>query len=277
MKRPHQNYFLSIALLLFILTGCSVQKSMDIAYSPQHKLQLDVYASKKSETPKPVFVFIHGGSWKSGKKSQYGFLGKGMVKNGAVAVIIDYRLSDLTTYDGMGTDAATAVKWVKQNITAYGGDTNRIYVSGHSAGGHLAALIATDNSYFNDLKIKNPIRGTILIDAFGLDMYTYMQEADPKYYNIFSPTFTTDTGKWKKASPISHLRKDVPPFLIFLGGKTGSGIVKDNTRFFDALVKYQPETKMIVVKRRRHIGMIFQYINRYNKGYKDIIGFMQET
>lgn len=259
----------------FILSSCSVQKSQNIFYDTQHKLQLDVYSSKKAKTPKPVYIFIHGGSWNSGKKSMYKFLGKGMAKNGAVAVIIDYRLSNLTTYDGMATDAATAVKWVKQNIISYGGDTNKIYVSGHSAGGHLAALIATDSSYFNSLKISNPIKGTILIDAFGLDINSYLKEAEERYYTAFTPTFTMKPETWLKASPISHIHKGMPPFLIFLGGKTGSGIIKDNYRFYDAVIKIAPDTKLIIVKGKKHIGMIFQYYNRYNKGYKDIIGFMQ--
>ncbi|MFY9310548.1 MAG: alpha/beta hydrolase [Bacteroidia bacterium] len=270
------TYCFLLSLAFLVLTGCAVKKSKDITYSAEHKLQLDVYSPKKKETAKPVFIFIHGGSWNSGKKSMYDFLGKGMVKNGAVAVIIDYRLNDRTTYDGMAADAATAVEWIKQNISAYGGDTSKIYISGHSAGGHLAALIATDNTYFNNLKIPNPIRGTILIDGFGLDINSYLKNAEPKYYNIFTPTFTSNQETWVSASPISHLHKGMPPFLMFLGGKTGSGIIKDNSRFYESVMKIEPDTKLIVVKRKRHIGMIFQYVNRYNKGYKEIIGFMKE-
>jgi acetyl esterase/lipase len=281
MIKFHSFYFLfSLTLISLLTTGCfsgRITKSTDITYDSEHSLKLDVYAQRKKSEPKPVIVFIHGGSWKSGKKSTYKFLGKGLARHGLVAVIIDYRLSQLTAYGGMAMDAANALKWVKQNISTYNGDTTKLFVAGHSAGGHLAALISTDNRYFDSLKIKNPIRGVVLIDGFGLDIYTYLKESANPYENTFTPAFTAIPETWKSASPIFYLKKETPPFLMFLGGKTNRSIFNDNHRFFDSLVKFQPNAKMIIVKRRRHVGMIFQYINRFNKGYKEITDFVEKS
>ena len=166
--------FFVITVFLFVFSSCAVLKTKNIVYNKEHDLRLDVYSPKKVDKPKKVLVFIHGGNWVHGKKSIYKFFGKGFAKKGIVTVIINYRLSENVTYDSLTINSAMAVKWVKQNIGQYNGDTNSIFVSGHSAGGHLAALIATDDSYFNKLNIRNPIKGTILIDAFGLDMYTYL-------------------------------------------------------------------------------------------------------
>lgn len=269
--------FLS-ALLLF--QGCTLHRfrvSKDITYTTAHNLALDVYAPRKIKELKPVNVFIYGGNWNSGKKEKYKFFGKGMARHGVVTVIVDYRLSQVTTYNGMATDISEAIKWVNQNITLYGGDSNKIFVSGHSAGGHLAALLAADGSYFDALKIKNPLKGTILIDAFGLDIYSYLTESRSPEDSVFLPAFTTNPEVWKKASPVYYLSKETAPFLIFVGGSTYPLIKTDNNRFLNSLIKFQPDTKIIKVKRRTHVGMIAHYINPVNKGYKQIINFMEKN
>ena len=269
---------LFISLLFF--SSCSfrpVSKSKNIIYSPKNNLSLNIFSPKQKhiKKPAPVFLFIHGGSWRAGKKSTYNFLGKGMARKGAVAVIIDYRLYPRTNYEGMAIDAATAVKWVKQNIAGFGGDTNKIFVSGHSAGGQMAALIATDNLYFDSLKIKNPITGTILIDAFGLDMYSYFKNYRFNM-EVYQSVFTKDQDNWKKGSPLYHLHKGMPPFLLFLGGKTNTNIIVGNNDFLAELKKYQPETAINIVPRKRHIGMIFSFYNSHKKEYRQIIDFMEK-
>lgn len=263
----------------FILSGCSltrINKSKDILYNPAHQLKLDVYAPKKITKPKGVLVFIHGGNWNSGRKSPYRFLGKRMASKGVVTVIIDYRLSPQTAYQGMATDAAMALKWVKENIHSYGGDENKIFISGHSAGGHLAALISADNQYFDSLKISNPIKGTILIDAFGLDMFQYLSHPhyvkNPTYYAMF----TTNPKTWQAGSPIYHLHEGMPSFLMYVGGKTYPSIIESNASFFTALKKYQPNARLITVKNKRHVPMITQFLNLGNKIYGEVIAFMEK-
>jgi acetyl esterase/lipase len=278
MKTPFIRLPLLLSYLL-LLGSCafkSVTKKKDITYDTQHKLQLDIYSPKKIPKPKEVFVFIHGGRWNSGRKGQYKFLGKRMARKGIVAVIIDYRLSPSTAYKGMATDAATALKWVKENIASYGGDKNKIFVSGHSAGGHLAALVTADNLYFDSLNIPNPIRGAILIDAFGLDMYKFLSNDNYKKDKTYYAMFTSDPQTWKDGSPLYKLRAGMPPFLIFVGGKTYPYITESSSDFSNALKDYQPDIKIITAKKKRHIPMITQFFNTGNKTYKEIIGFMEK-
>ncbi len=211
-----------------------------------------------------------------GTKSLYHFFGKGMARKGIVTVIIDYRLSQLTTYEGMANDGAKAIKWVKQNISIYDGDTGKIFISGHSAGGHLASLISTDNRYFDSINISNPIKGTILIDAFGMDIYDYLKTSKDPNDTIFIPAFTSDPETWKMASSINYLRKEMPEFLLLLGGSTKTKIIKDNQIFLDALKKFQPDARMIVEKGKKHVGMITQFLNPFSKSYSEIIVFMNK-
>lgn len=252
-----------------------VKTSKNIKYSNAHDQKLDVYAPEEPTEPKDVIVFIHGGRWKSGRKTQYKFLGKRLARKGIVAVIIDYRLSPETAYEGMTTDAAMALKWVKENASGYGGDDERIFISGHSAGGHLAALVSADNHYFDSLNIKNPIQGTILIDAFGLDMYSFLSnrnyEKEETYYSMFSK----DPATWKRGSPITYISQTIPPILILTGEKTYPAIKESNESFLESVSRYHPDTEMIVVENKKHVAMITQFFNSKNKAYGQIIHFMK--
>ncbi|MES2515100.1 MAG: alpha/beta hydrolase [Bacteroidota bacterium] len=272
MRNTHIIYL----ILLSLLGGGCVSRHKNIVYDNQHDLKLDVYSPKKRDNPKPVLVFIHGGNWVRGKKSIYKFFGKGFAKKDVVTVIINYRLSPNATYDSLALNAATAVKWVKDNVKKYNGDTNNIFVSGHSAGAHLAALIDTDDTYFDKLNIKNPVRGTILIDAFGLDMFSYLSNSTNPKDSVYYPIFSRNSETWKKGSPAFHLKRNMPPFLLFLGTNTYPAITKGTVDFLKVLQPYQPGTPLVIVNRKGHIGMIFQFLNKKNKAYKQITDFIDK-
>lgn len=198
-----------------------------------------------------------------------------MARKDIVCVVISYRLSPQTDIAGMADDVTISVKWIKENAPMFQGDTSQIFVSGHSAGGHLAAMVATDDTYFNKLNMSNPIKGVVLIDAYGLDVYSYLKastnERDSRYYPIFS----NDSGNWKKYSPIYYLDKESPPFIQFVGGRTNEIIKRMNDEFYTEVKKYQPDAKLIVVKRRRHVPMMFQFYNSKVKSYNDIVDFIK--
>ena len=271
----------TIALLSSLLAfgACSLHpivKNKNIVYDQKKGLKLDVFSPKNKQQPKAVLVFIHGGNWNAGKKETYSFFGKGMARKNIVSVVIDYRLSPLATYKGMTEDAAQAIAWVHKNISQYGGDTSKIYVSGHSAGGHLAALVATDAAYFSSLNMANPLKGTILIDAFGLDMFTYLGQKSWNKDYMYYPTFSQNPEIWKKGSPIFHLHKGMPPFLIFIGSNTYPAIASGAHDFMSALQNTAPETRLIEKKGRGHIGMIFQFALPWNQAYKEVLQFMKQ-
>ncbi|WP_332368333.1 alpha/beta hydrolase [Spirosoma telluris] len=176
-----------LAVCLFSLSGYAIsfnsRRTKDVAYvasassdfNPERHL-LDIYTPRsKSATPRPVVVFIHGGAWNSGSKNMYFIIGRRLAKQGIVAVVINYRLAPAVEVPAMADDCARAVQWTAQHIAEYGGDPNRIFVMGHSAGGGLAALIATNDQLFTKLGLsKNPIKGAILDDPGGLDMFDYL-------------------------------------------------------------------------------------------------------
>ncbi|RDC65696.1 alpha/beta hydrolase [Adhaeribacter pallidiroseus] len=282
------SLLLIVCYLLGNLSGCTfkrIHRTKNIAYTQfqsrvytKEQQHLNVFAPRRQgKNLKKVLIFMHGGSWNSGKKATYNFLGNRLARKNVVAVIIDYPLSPKANYAQMATAAASAVKWTKENIKNYGGDPHNIFVAGHSAGGHLAALITVRHQYLDSLGLENSIKGTILIDAAGLDMYGYLQEEKLPTGHTYLQTFTANPTEWKEASPLYHLHPSMPPFLIYQGGNTYPSISKSNEKFVKALRAMGLPPQYQVLKGKKHIPMITQFINSRNPRYQEIITFMQTT
>ncbi|MBC6367513.1 alpha/beta hydrolase [Algoriphagus sp. AK58] len=275
----------SIFLSLFILatfSSCafkSVTRSKNLTYlEPSVDLptkQLNVFAPRKAEKS-PVLIFIHGGSWHSGRKEIYDFMGSRLARRGVVTVIIDYPLAPDYQVQAMEKASFLAVKWVKDNISQYGGDPENIFISGHSAGGHLAALVAIKKEPWAELGLSNPLKGAILNDPAGLDWYWFLTERKEKYNAEDNyDAFTDNPEVWKAYSPIYFLEGNEVPMLVMEGEKTYPGIRLTVERFrkeaetkgSDLTYSFYPKTK--------HIPMITQFFWAWSKGYEDILGFME--
>jgi acetyl esterase/lipase len=283
MKRSIVVSIVVAVLLNFLFTGCTfkaVKRTKNIRYNNTAEndgQQLNVFAPKHKGDLRDVLIFVHGGSWNSGKKSLYNFFGSRLARKNVVAVIIDYPLSPTANYNDMAIAVSTAVKWTQENIRAYGGNPRKIFLSGHSAGGHLASLVSLRNAYFDSLGMANPIKGTILIDAAGLDMYGYLKEENFPGDHTYFKTFTKNPLYWKDASPLFHLHTGMPPMLIYRGGKTYPSIIDSHDRFLKSLKDYVPVPRYSILKAKHHVGMITQFFNSWNPRYKEIAEFMKNN
>lgn len=272
--------FYILTFVSFSALSAKTIVNKDIAYlSESHNKQnlLDVYYPSNIRQAKDVLVFIHGGSWNSGKKDTYWWLGKNMASKNVVTVIINYSLGPEAQYEEMASDCAAALKWVSDSISTYGGRTDHIFVMGHSAGGHLAALINNDPRFFSESGISNPIKAVILNDGFGLDMFEYLKVAEQnEQTESFLDTFSEDEEVWKTASPMYYLQYVHNPFLIFVGERTYKAIKIQSNRLFGDLSNTNKPVELYVIKGKRHIGMISQMIFRHNEMYDRILDFMHK-
>ncbi|KWA22190.1 alpha/beta hydrolase [Burkholderia territorii] len=142
----------------------------DIPYGPGERHVLDVYVPARvvddwpadAAAGVPVVVFFYGGSWQSGERKDYLFVGEALASRGFVAVLPDYRTYPATTFPGFVDDAAQAVAWAREHAAAFGGDPRRLFLMGHSAGAQIAALLATDGRYLAARQMhKSDIAGVI--------------------------------------------------------------------------------------------------------------------
>lgn len=263
--------------MLIVFSSCASRKFKDVPYfvnaQTKDSLKLNVFQPRTIKADKlPVIIFVHGGYWAEGNKNIYGFLGRNFSKKDVVTVIPSYTLSPNANYSTMATEIAKAVEWTVENIKNYRGDPEQIFLMGHSAGGHLIALISTNPKY---LKQKKVVKGVILNDAAGLDMYAYLQKHPPtKEYN-FITTWTTKPEEWKKASPVYFIDKTTPPFLIYLGEKTYASIKNQNAKFIEKLKRFQPKVTSIILNKK-HVPMMKQYFIPWTKRYNEILNFIKE-
>lgn len=123
------------------------QAYLNIAYGTGAKQKLDIFMPNKNikQNPPPVLVFIHGGYWHALDKAHFSFIAPPFAQAGACVVVVNYTLCPEISVSGIVAEITQAVIWIKRNIHQYGADANRITLTGHSAGGHLTAMMFTRN------------------------------------------------------------------------------------------------------------------------------------
>jgi len=242
-------------------------------------LSLDIYTSKRgaaaSRDPEPVVVYIHGGGWKIGDKANPDsgpHKAVTFVSSGFVYVAINYRLSPTVHHPTHARDVAKALAWVADNIGRYSGDPERIYAMGHSAGAHLAALVATDESYLKrEGHSLKTIKGDILLDVGAYDIPWVMDHlTEERGRELLLSAFGNDPKVWADASPIYHVAagKDIPPMLVFYTDRPRTSEV--SRRFVQALKKAGVPAAAIEARGKNH-GSILRDIGEPGDAETQII------
>ncbi|MGF6768900.1 acetyl esterase/lipase [Paraburkholderia sp. GAS199] len=223
---PRRLFTLTAALALAALGGCSAtgvlnatvshksfQAEDGFAYGNAQRQKLDVYLPAASAAPlgshgRPVVVFFYGGSWQNGSRASYLFVGAALASRGFVAVVPDYRTWPETAFPGFVDDAAAAVRWARDHAAEFGGDPSRVFLMGHSAGAHIAMLLATDGRYLAAQHMsKQDISGMIGLAG----PYDFLPLHDATLEEIFPPALRA------ASQPINFVTGDEPPMFLAVG------------------------------------------------------------
>ena len=190
-------------------TGIETQR--DIVFDATHDLKLDVYRPA-GIVHAPVVVFFYGGSWVRGERAWYRFVGTALASHGVVVVIPDYRKYPQVKMDGFMQDAARAVAWTYQHATEWGGTPNDLFVMGHSAGGQIGALLATDPSWLAPYGLQpNDLAGFIGLAG----CYDFMPI--PAKEKDMLGMFGRDAASQARAQPVRFVHGKEPPMLLLQG------------------------------------------------------------
>ncbi|MFO0796921.1 MAG: alpha/beta hydrolase [Gemmataceae bacterium] len=193
--------------------------------APAHERQvLDVYAPKGAKGL-PVVFWIHGGGWQAGDKSDVQLKPTWFNEKGYVFVSINYRLLPAVDMGTIVRDVAKAARWVREHVAEHGGDPDRLYVMGHSAGAQLAALLCTDDRYLCAEGVPlTAIKGCVPVDGDTFDIPAIIEVAETRWRVHGLPAakfghrekFGNDPAKHKDFSAVTHAAKgkNIPPFLI---------------------------------------------------------------
>jgi acetyl esterase/lipase len=176
-----------------------------IAYGRERRRMLDVYRPD-ADGAGPVVVFFYGGSWQSGERSLYPFVGASLAARGIVTVIPDYALFPDARYPAFLDDAAHAVRFVRDHAGEWGGDPSNLVLMGHSAGAYIGAMLAFDSRWLDQVGLA---AARDLAGIVGLARpYDFLPIVDPVLQEIFGGPDRIET------QPIRYVTADAPPALL---------------------------------------------------------------
>jgi arylformamidase len=189
----------------------STRHVLDIPYGSDYWHKLDVYQPETVPLEgAPVLLFMHGGYWSHGYKDWLGFMAPAFVSLPALFISVDYRLAPAAPYPAALDDCLDALAWVFNHASAYGGDPQQLFVGGHSAGGHLAALMALQPARL----VAHGLPADVIKACFPVSGVYDINHALPQDR---LQAFLPDLKKWAEASPIRHISGNQVPFLLAIG------------------------------------------------------------
>lgn len=213
----------------------SIQEIKNITYVRYGKrvLQLDLYLPKSASIQqKPGIVFVHGGGWRAGFRTNFAPMAIGMAERGYVTAIISYRLSPEAQYPAAIHDVKAAIRWLRKNAKKYGVNPDQIAVGGGSAGGQIANLVGVTNGLAKfdpqakSSRVSSAVQAIVNID--GLSDFTSeaarFYEDDPRKNPSaagawFGGRYGEKKALWHEASPLFYVNKDTPPILFLLSAQ----------------------------------------------------------
>lgn len=224
------------------IAGNSVKVIESVAYpgamSGNHRRSLDLYLPPSGSKKPPLVIFIHGGFWLlSDDDYRIGaYVAETLSREGAAVALLRYRLAPAVRHPAQAEDVAAGVALLLRDAERYGYDSKRVFLAGHSAGGHLAALIALDPSFLSK-------HGASPKELAGVISFSGLYNLAPTWIiadnqrSAIGQTFGSNHAVLKRASPVTHARSGVPPFLLIGAQKDFPGFLIDGKQFYDAMRK----------------------------------------
>lgn len=273
-----------------------------------YRHQLDLYLPKGLKDF-PVIVVVQGGAWMVGDNrccGLYSSVGEYLASHGIAAVLPNYRKSPGVKHPEHVRDVARAVAWTHANIGGYGGRADQLFLLGHSAGGHLVALLATDDHYLKDEGLSAAdVRGVVAISGvyritpgkvdvrvggndprslhfnelapFRGDNLSLLAVGPglPLHLNVFGPVFGNDPEAREDASPIAHVHPGLPPFLLFSPERDLPMLPQMAEEFQQALQGCNCEVELVRVPGRNHNSAMFRAVEDGDPVGRGIVEFVR--
>jgi acetyl esterase/lipase len=270
---------------------------------------LDLYLPKGAKDF-PVLVLVHGGAWVIGDNrccGLYPSIADFLAKRGIGVVMPNYRLSPWVKHPEHVRDVARAIAWTKSHLGEMGGRTDKLFLAGHSAGGHLVALVTTDPTYLAAEKMsEKDIAGVVGVSgvyripegkfavAFGgasgksfcFDEICPMRSKRdlgkpaewpeiPLTLDVFSPAFGDNANTRQAASPVVHARPGLPPFLLINADHDLPTLADMSKEFATVLAEHGVDARLMTAENRNHNTVMFRAIEESDPVARAILEFVR--
>jgi acetyl esterase/lipase len=245
---------------------------LNLAYGQDVKQRLDLYLPTKKPAHAPVFLFLHGGGFREGDRAQYGFVAKPFADHGVITAVASYRLTgDGFKYPDQPHDTQLAVEWLSRNIAKYGGDPDRLYVGGHSAGAILSAEIGVDRGWLKSAGIPTRVLRGIAPISGPYDLRTAGRPGEDSAY---APTPELK----EQASPLLHIVDPAPAAVIALGSAENLGSAKQSDMVMDSSKAFAAKlqaagvkTQLLILDGKDHRGTVTALGDEDSELFKAVI------
>jgi acetyl esterase/lipase len=244
----YRFYALEIFNALVPKDAGSRRIARDVAFGDDPSLKLDAYAPTQGQGPWPVVVFVHGGSWSSGYKDPYEFVGRALAAQGFLTLVPNYRLHPENRFPVFVEDTARAIDWATRHAGEFGGDQRSIFLTGHSAGAYNVALAVLDQHYLASLGTDTTaIRGVALMAA-PLD---FLPLDSPISIDVFG-----QVRNLRETQPVNFVRAGAPPFLLLHGADDTTCLPRNSINLSQKLNEAGAKAQLKVYPGVGHVGIL---------------------
>ena len=217
-----------------------------LAYGPDARQTLDIYVPRAAGSgARPVVIFFYGGSWNSGTRTGYAFVGRALAAQGFTVVIPDYRLVPAIRYPAFVEDGAAAVRWTRAHIARYGGDPSRLVLMGHSAGAYIAAMLAVDDRWLE--RDRQAVRGLVGL-AGPYDFAPFDVDVSRAAFGTWPRPMETQPVHWVGAGD--------PPALLLVGGEDKTVLPRNSEALAARLREGGVPVTLHSYPKLSHVGLI---------------------
>ena len=180
----------------------------NIAFGPNPRHRLDLYGPKRQSGPVPLLLFVYGGGWDSGDRTEYSFAGRALAALGFLVAIADYRVFPEVIFPSFIEDLAGAANWLLANGAEHGGDPGRVFLAGHSAGAYNAVMLALQPARFGAPGLAGKIEAVVGLSG-PYDFYPYDVKQSIDAFGPYEDPLSTQ--------PVNLVTPDAPPMLLAQG------------------------------------------------------------